>query len=100
MNDTPNHIASTIAASVRQRRQILRMTLDDLAAASGIARTTLHGIENGKARRMTVGTLLKLADALGLPPDALLGRDLSRSPFSDQETALIFALRRIFGATQ
>lgn len=98
MTDTPAAIAAVIASSVRQRRRELHWTLNDLARVSGIARATLHGIEMGRAKRMSVGTLLRLAEALGQPPDALLGRDLSRVPFTPQEVALVIAHRRIFGA--
>lgn len=96
VTDTPAALAALIASRVKQRRREARMTLAELSAASGLARATLHGIEQGKARRVTVGTLLRLADALAMPPDALLGRDLSRVPFSDAEQRLVLAHRRIF----
>ena len=88
--------AHTIAAQVLSRRQSLRLTLNELAKATGIARATLHDIEKGRARGMRLGTLLRLADALACPPDALLGRDLGQPRVSAREMALIAAHRTIF----
>ncbi len=47
-------------------RQILGITRDELVEMSGVCRKTLQNVENGKG--MTVSTLLKIAEALNVPP--------------------------------
>ncbi|NBV47231.1 MAG: XRE family transcriptional regulator [Planctomycetia bacterium] len=48
------------------------MALDQLAAASGLSFTTLHRIRAGRTKNPSVGTLMSLATALGVPLDKLL----------------------------
>lgn len=60
-------------------RKIQGMTQEALAEKAGISRSFLSAVEApGLAKSFTVDVLLKLADALGIPPEELLeaaGRD-------------------------
>lgn len=64
-------LAASIGARVRHERQGRRWTLDRLAAASGLSRRMVVNVEQGAANP-SVGTLLRLADALGLGLPALV----------------------------
>ena len=48
-------------AELRARK---RMTQEALAARSGVSRATISGLESGRVRQTTIGTLRKLAGAL------------------------------------
>lgn len=64
-------LALAIGARVRQERQQREWTLDDLSAVAGISRRMLVNVEKG-AVNPSVGTLLKLSDALGVGLPALV----------------------------
>ena len=42
------------------------MTQEELAAKSGVSRTTIVAIESGEEKNVLASTLLKIADALGV----------------------------------
>lgn len=67
----------------RRRLRALRLgaerTLEDVAAAAGMAPSTLSRLESGK-RRLTVDHLGVLAGALGTSVDALLAPEAHRDP--------------------
>jgi len=71
MDDGTAALASAIGTRVRQERQVRRWTLDQLAAAAGVSRRMLINVEQGAANP-SVGTLLRLADALGVGLPALV----------------------------
>ena len=50
---------------IKQERQRLRMTQRELARRANLSKTTVSMLERGKAPSATVGTLRKLAAALG-----------------------------------
>lgn len=58
------HQADLIRA-LKERREILNITQDDLAALAGVGLRTLKAIESGKGNP-TLGTLNKLAGVLGM----------------------------------
>lgn len=68
-------------ARIRERRM---WTQAKLAQEAGVSPTTVSGIEGGRISRPHFGTLRKLAQALGVPPEELLGRS-SAEPASDGE---------------
>jgi transcriptional regulator with XRE-family HTH domain len=70
-NDALSSVTSAIGSRVRQTRQARRWTLDRLAQAAGVSRRMLVDVERGGANP-TVGTLLKLADALGVDLPSLV----------------------------
>lgn len=71
MDQSTTALASAIGARVRQERQARRWTLDQLAEAAGVSRRMLVNVEQG-ATNPSVGTLLRLSDALGVGLPALV----------------------------
>jgi quercetin dioxygenase-like cupin family protein/DNA-binding XRE family transcriptional regulator len=64
-------LARAIGARVRQERQSRRWTLDQLADAAGVSRRLVVNVEQGAANP-SVGTLLRISDALGVGLPALV----------------------------
>ena len=50
---------------IKERREELGMTQEELAQKSGISRQTISSIETGKYENVLVGTLASIATALG-----------------------------------
>jgi XRE family transcriptional regulator, regulator of sulfur utilization len=61
-----------VADNLRQKRKARAMSLDDLAASSGVSRAALSQIETYKSTP-TVGLLWKIAVGLGVPFAELIG---------------------------
>jgi len=64
-------LARVIGARVKQERKNREWTLDQLAGAAGVSRRMLVNVEQG-AVNPSVGTLLRLSDALGVGLPALV----------------------------
>lgn len=60
---------------IKEVREQLGMTQEDLEKKSGVSRVTISGLENGTTRNTTTGTLLKLATALGTTIDRIFYAD-------------------------
>jgi quercetin dioxygenase-like cupin family protein/DNA-binding phage protein len=71
MDESTAALASAIGARVRQERQSRRWTLDQLAEVAGVSRRMLINVEQGAANP-SVGTLLRISDALGIGLPALV----------------------------
>ncbi len=71
-------LALAIGTRVRQERHSRHWTLDRLAEAAGVSRRMVVNVEQG-AVNPSVGTLLRLSDALGVGLPALVERPTSRS---------------------
>lgn len=71
MEDSTAALANAIGGRVRQERQARRWTLDQLADAAGVSRRMLINVEQGAANP-SVGTLLRISDALGVGLPALV----------------------------
>jgi transcriptional regulator with XRE-family HTH domain len=71
MDDSTAALASAIGARVRQQRQARGWSLDRLADGAGVSRRMLVNVEQGAANP-SVGTLLRLSDALGVTLPALV----------------------------
>lgn len=71
MDDSTAALALAIGARVRDERQGRGWTLDQLAEAAGVSRRMLVNVEQGAANP-SVGTLLRLSDALGVGLPALV----------------------------
>lgn len=54
---------------IRERREELRMTQEELANKSGVSRQTISALENGKYDNVLIGTLAAIANALGVTVD-------------------------------
>jgi transcriptional regulator with XRE-family HTH domain len=71
MDDSTSALASAIGLRVRQERQTRQWTLDRLADAAGVSRRMVVNVEQGAANP-SVGTLLRISDALGVGLPALV----------------------------
>ncbi len=71
MDDGTATLALVIGARVKQERQTRRWTLDQLAEATGVSRRAVINVEQGAANP-SVGTLLRISDALGIGLPALV----------------------------
>ena len=74
-------VATQIAARGRAGRAQRRWTLDELAARSGVSRRLIVQIERAESKP-SIGTLLKLAAALGLPLSDLLSEPGEPAPLA------------------
>ena len=73
-----------IGKRVENSRRLRMWTQARLAQEAGVSPTTVSGIETGKIGRPHYGTIGKLALALGVAPEELLG---SRQPVEQQGPA-------------
>jgi transcriptional regulator with XRE-family HTH domain len=71
MDDGTASLALVIGARVRHERQSRRWTLDRLAEAAEVSRRAVVNVEQGAANP-SVGTLLRISDALGIGLPALV----------------------------
>jgi DNA-binding XRE family transcriptional regulator len=60
---------------IKERREALRMTQEELAQKSGVSRQTISSIETGKYENVLVGTLAAIATALGTTVDKIFYPD-------------------------
>ena len=56
---------------IRELREAMKMTQEELADKSGVSRGTISALENGSMRNTTRKTLLKLAQALNTSVDRI-----------------------------
>lgn len=56
---------------LKECRQRMKLSQDELARASGVSRVTISNIETGKTEFVGTKTLLKLASALGVSIDEI-----------------------------
>lgn len=71
MDESTSALAVAIGGRVRQERQSRGWTLDQLAEAAGVSRRMVVNVEHGAANP-SVGTLLRISDALGVGLPALV----------------------------
>ena len=71
MDQSAAALAFAIGARVKQERQNRRWTLDQLAEAAAVSRRMVVNVEQGAANP-SVGTLLRISDALGVGLPALV----------------------------
>jgi transcriptional regulator with XRE-family HTH domain len=77
MDEGTAALAAAIGGRVRHERQSRRWTLDQLADAAGVSRRMVVNVEQGAANP-SVGTLLRISDALGVGLPALVERPSPR----------------------
>lgn len=56
---------------IKERREAMRMTQEELSEKSGVSRGTISALENGTDRNTTAKTLLNIARALNTTVDRL-----------------------------
>ncbi len=66
----------TLAQKVRDGRYAKGWGPDELASRAAISRTALYQIESGKTEQPRAGTLRRIAQALEIPTETLLGAHL------------------------
>lgn len=71
MAQSTEALASAIGARVKRERRSRGWTLDQLATAAGVSRRMVINVEQGAANP-SVGTLLRISDALGIGLPALV----------------------------
>ncbi|MDQ0678549.1 DNA-binding XRE family transcriptional regulator/quercetin dioxygenase-like cupin family protein [Arthrobacter pascens] len=71
MDVTTTALATAIGGRVKQQRRSKGWTLDQLAEAAGVSRRMVVNVEQGAANP-SVGTLLRISDALGVGLPALV----------------------------
>lgn len=64
---------SPLADRVRSIRQSCEINQKQLASRSGLSQATISRIESGKITQLTIGSLIRLADALDTNTSQLLG---------------------------
>ncbi len=60
---------------IRELREEMKMTQEELADKSGVSRGTISALENGSMRNTTSKTLLKLAQALNTSVECIFFTD-------------------------
>jgi HTH-type transcriptional regulator/antitoxin HipB len=65
-------ISEKVSRMIRDARNKSGLTQAELAERLGVARATVNGYEIGK-QNLTIGTLQKIATALEIPFDIILG---------------------------
>lgn len=76
----------TLAQRVKDQRYAKGWGPDELAARASISRTALYQIESGKTELPRAATLRRIAEALEIPTDALLGPHLGIMAMTPQWT--------------
>lgn len=71
MDDSTITLSLAIGTRVKQERQARGWTLDHLAEAAGVSRRMIVNVEQGAANP-SIGTLLRISDALGVGLPALV----------------------------
>lgn len=83
---------STIGERIRRLRKAALMTQDDLAAAAGVSTDLIRELEQGRRHTASIGSLSRIARALGVDIAALLGS--ARSAYSaGHDQGRILAIR-------
>lgn len=78
----PSEAIRALGLRFRDFRMRLNMTQKEVAEATALSIPTIFKFENGKMTDMSVSTLLKLLDAIGLNTNwELLIPDLPESPY-------------------
>ena len=61
---------------IRERREELGMTQEELANKSGVSRQTISSLESGKSENVLTGTLAAIANALGTTVDYFFAKSV------------------------
>lgn len=92
MTDALSPDLDLFATRMKDTRQLRRMSLQDVADASGFTKSHVWELENGSSRNPTVRAVWSLAHALCVSPAWLLGLDdkaIHLDPLAHQVAALI-----------
>jgi transcriptional regulator with XRE-family HTH domain len=88
----------TLAQRVRDQRYAKGWGPDELASRASISRTALYQIESGKTEQPRAGTLRRIAEALSISTETLLGQQNGLGtvtvPWSSPMEAATYSLTR------
>ncbi|MGH7746590.1 MAG: helix-turn-helix domain-containing protein, partial [Candidatus Dormibacteria bacterium] len=73
--DDDARVQSTIGERIKQLRNDVLMTQDDLAAAAGVSTDLVRKLEQGQRNTASIGSLHRIASALDVDLGELLGRE-------------------------
>lgn len=76
---TGDDLYGRIGKLVRAKREQAKLTQEELAQEVGLTRTSITNIEQGR-QKIQIHTLYEIADALKIPPYALLPPFAKRQP--------------------
>ena len=63
-----------VSARMKQRREALGLTLDEIALEIGLAKSTIQRYENGKIQRLKLPVIEAIANVLSVDPSWLIGK--------------------------
>lgn len=89
------HVA--MGQRIKERRAAFGMSLQELAEKAGSSKAHIWALENGQVENPSIVLIMRVASALVLSLDELLGFDTTVPILSEKEMALIVAHRQIFG---
>lgn len=88
----------SLGDKIRNRRNQLGMTQDDLAMALKVKRQTIHKYESGITTNLPLGRVQELADALDVSPAYLMGWNEKKPADSEWNSELEKENFRLFKA--
>ncbi|MBA4509173.1 helix-turn-helix transcriptional regulator [Clostridium sporogenes] len=84
---------SELGLNIKKFREQKGWSLSKLKQESGVGYATLHDIENGKSKKMNSKNLEKVAKALNVTTNELLGIDIVEYTVTDLEETLKIILQ-------
>ncbi|HEX3025918.1 MAG TPA: helix-turn-helix transcriptional regulator [Clostridia bacterium] len=75
----------SIGNRIRERRESLGLTLEEIGTRLGVNRSTVKRYESGETKRIPISTIKKLASILNTTPEYLLGLDQSKEGSGNKE---------------
>jgi transcriptional regulator with XRE-family HTH domain len=79
---------SELGLNIKKYREQKKWALNKLKQESGVGYATLHDIESGKSQNLNSNNLEKVAKALGVTTNELLGIDIIEHTVTDLEETL------------
>lgn len=84
---------SEVGKNIKKYREEKGWSLNRLKEECSIGYATLHDIENGKSKSLNSGNLEKVASALGVTTDELLGVEVIEYTVCDLDKTLEYVLK-------
>lgn len=64
---------SIVGVNIKRFRELMNLTVTELASKAGVGTATISQIETGKRQSLNTNTIEKIAEALNVKPDNLFG---------------------------
>lgn len=78
-----------IIKRIKERRQALGLSYQDMADATGLSKSTLQRYETGAIRKVPINQIEDLARALHTTPSYLMGWDDNPGYFTDMDSVIL-----------